>query len=140
MTRSVSTNKYGGTISYSASFNNFRAPTNASVAAEDVKVEYKNGNDIFAVQVIPGLSSGPIIQKFNTRNENQISINVALTLYPSGGSWWSIGRHIPANYASGLITGYLPTGVRNVSWCVASDSESWDPKNGLYNKSITIVY
>ncbi len=140
VTRGLSTNKYGGTISYNASFNNFKAPTNASVAIEDVKVDYKNGNDIFAVQVIPGLSSGPIIQKFNTRNENQININVALTLYPSGGSWWGIGRYIPANYASGLITGYLPTGTRNVNWVIASDTESWDPKNGLYNKAISIVY
>lgn len=131
-----------GSISYTASFNNFPPNSHPLVAVEDVSVEDVNPQDIHAIQIIPGRSIGPIIQNIGTISERRRNINISLTLYPSGSPWYFTysNKSLPATIASGIVTGLLPPGIRASGWWIAGDTENWNWRNGFYTRSLSIVY
>jgi hypothetical protein len=143
LTRSVSVNTTQGIITYSARFNNQPSPTSTGVAIEDVVVDDTAANDIFAVQIIPGRSVGPIIQNVGTTNERKKSIQISLTLFPKypTGYYTYADKTIPATIASGIISGIVSTvGTRGTNWFLSGDSENWNYKNAFYTRNFNIVY
>ncbi len=142
--RVVGLNTSNGIVTYSASFTNTPGPSNANVAVEDVNVEDSLANDIFAVQIIPGRSAGPIIQNIGTVSERRKTINIALTMYPkigTNGFYSYSDRTTPAAAASGLLSGIVTSlGTRGTDWFIAGDSENWNPKAGFFTKTTSVVY
>lgn len=132
-----------GVISYSAAFANTPSPSSTQVAVEDITVEDVNASDVFAVQIIPGRLSGPIIQNIATSTERRRTINISLTMYPKSLSpyyWLYSDKSTPGGIASGIMATLVPAGTRLVDFYIAGDSENWNPKAGLYTRSVNIVY
>lgn len=143
VSRTVAIDTKGGTISYTAAFANTPPTASGIVAVQDVSVEDVNPQDVFAVQIIPGLASGPIIQNIATVTEHRRSINIALTLFakPTAPYYWSYtDRTTPQTVASGILSGLVPTGIRSSNYWFASDTENWNYKGGLYTKNVTVIY
>lgn len=141
--RSVGINSQAGTISYTAAFNNAPPTSNNLIAIEDISVEENNATDLFAVQNIPGLLSGPIIQNIQTVSERRRNININFTLYPKPTSpfYWSYNdKSTIDSIASGIVSGLVPSGTRTVNYWFGGDSISWNPKGGLYSRTVNIVY
>jgi hypothetical protein len=141
VTKSVTVNRPGGSIGYSYTFNNTLAPTNSGVAVADVTIEETWPQDVIAIQIIPGRSSGPIIQNIGTKTEYRRAINVTLTMYPKAGGYWGFtDRGTPRTIASGYIaSGVLDLGVNGSGWFLTGKSENWDWKNGLFSTSVNVV-
>lgn len=144
LNKSVSLNKVAGIVNYSASFNNDESPP-TGVAEMSWSIDEQWPQDIFAIQLIPGRSIGPILQNINTKSENRRNINISLTMYPKNGGYWSYGDvTVPRNLSSGLISSGIQDlgdhAGRGVYFYVAGDSEGWDWRNGLYTRNINIVY
>lgn len=141
--RTVGTDYRAGSLSYSAAFNNLPSPSSTLVAVENVTVEDVNPQDIFAVQIIPGRMSGPIIQNIATVSERRRNINIALTMYPKNSAPYYYGygdKSIPANIASGIVSTLVPPGIRGSGYWFSGDTESWDFKAGLYTRNTSIVF
>lgn len=141
VTKSVTANRPGGSIGYSYTFNNTLAPINSQVAVADVTIEETWPQDVIAIQIIPGRSSGPIIQNIGTKTEYRRAINVTLTMYPKSGGYWNFtDRSTPRDIASGYIaSGVLDLGVNGSGWFLTGKSENWDWKNGLFSTSVNVV-
>lgn len=142
LSKTIGLNKQAGIITYSASFSNYPYPSNSGIAVEDVSVEDAYPQDIFAVQIIPGRSLGPIIQNMGTINELRRNINISLTMYPKAGTshWAYSDKPTLKTVSSGILNNLLPPGIKGTGWFVAGDSDNWDWKNGFYTRSINIVY
>lgn len=139
--RTVSMNRINGNISYSASYNNLAPASAAGVAVQDMSVEDTYGGDLHAIQLIPGRSVGPIIQNIASRNENRRNINITITMYPNAGGWYTYSdKNTPWTVSSGMMASVVPPGTRKVDWFIASDTDNWQWRNGLYTRNITIVY
>lgn len=142
--RSVTINETAGTVSYSTTFNSDPTPPNG-VAVLDMNVSEGLQGDIFATQIIPGRTAGPILQNIATVSEKTRTIDVALTMHPNAGYHW-IYENIatPRGIASGIIGSGLYDlngwAGRGSDYFVQSDSDNWDWKAGFYTRNITIVY
>lgn len=142
LNRVVAINREEGSLNYSASFNNLPAPSNTGVAIEDVTIDDAYANNIFAVQIIPGRNTGPIIQNIGTSNERRRTINVSLTMYPkaTGYYWYATDKSTPYTISQNLISGLAPTGGLGTGYLVQGDSDNWNWKNGFYTRNISLVY
>jgi hypothetical protein len=141
--RTISLDNKAGILSYSSVFNNWPFPTDSKVAVEDVSVEDVSPADIFAIQIIPGRSAGPIIQNLDTHSEYRRNINITLTMFPKIASpyyWTYSDKSTPSNIASGILSGLLPPGIRTSGYWFAGNSETWTPKAGLFTQTVNIVY
>lgn len=142
--KSISLDTIGGKLGYSVTFNNNQFMSSSSgVAVEDVQVEDVNPNDVFAVHIIPGRSSGPIIQNIATTTEYRRTVNINLTMYPKGSTpyYWSYSdKSVPATIASGILATLVPAGIRGSGYWFAGDTESWNFKGGLYSRAVNITY
>lgn len=140
VTRSVSLNRFGGTVGYSATFNNLKTPNNSGVAIQEVSVDDTIPNDIFAVQIIPGRSAGPILQNLGTTNEVRKTVNLSMTMYPKGGAHWDYTDKATIRAVASSVIFSIITGMHYTHWFLAGDGDNWDPKNGLYTRTTTAVY
>lgn len=122
LSRTYAHNRIGGAINYSYTFSIRTDISDAEIIAETVNVEFADPRDVFAVQIIPGLATGPIMQNMGTVTEASTSISASFIL------------------ADGAVTGvadtrfteiealYIPAAPRFIS----SKSRSYDPQTGVY--------
>lgn len=142
LSSTIAIDNTNGIITYSYTFNN-RVPTSTGIVAQQsVTIEDTLATDVFAVQIIPGRSTGPIIQNIGTTNERRRNVNIALTMFPKNTtSHWlpSDISDITNNIASGILSTNGPTGIRGVNYFIESDSASFDPEAGFYTRSTSFV-
>ena len=148
---SLATNEYDGSITYALDFNN--RPTNivSGVLTETININDTYPGDVFAVIPVIGRSTGPVLQNIGGRTEYTRDVTIDLlmdyTNIPYGSGRNSLLLKKPSvveptrTQLNQLIKELSPEfepGVRK--WFVSPMNESWEPKNGRYNFSISWTY
>lgn len=147
---SLATNDFTGEITYNLQFDN--RPTNyiSGVLAESIQINDTYPGDVFAVIPVIGRKTGPILQYIGGRTEYkrdlQINLLVDYTKLP-----YASGRQIImkkpsvveplASQISALINQLSPAnepGIRK--YFISPPQESWSPKDGQYNFSVSWTY
>lgn len=147
---SLGLNEYNGEITYSLEFDN--RPTNivSGTMSEGISINDTYPGDIFATIPVIGRATGPILQYIGSRTEYKRDVQLDLQM-----------DYTDIHYASGrglvvqrpsvveptrtqirtLIKSLSPEnepGVRK--YFIAPPTESWNPKTGSYNFSISWTY
>ena len=147
---SLAINDFTGEITYNLQFDN--RPTNfiSGVLTESIQVNDTYPGDVFAVIPVIGRKTGPILQYIGGRTEYkrdlQINLLVDYTKLP-----YASGRQIImkkpsivepiASQLSQLINQISPAnepGIRK--YFISPPQESWSPKDGQYNFSVSWTY
>ena len=128
--KSVGHNKVTGTITWSVTYDDL-VITIVGAVTEDINVTYDNtdaGNEVVAIIGVIDNAGGPVIQDMSTTNEQKTSVSVDATM----GKDYRTAP--PTAEAETIAVSYKPvTGFRE------SRSETWNPKSGQYNYSISWV-
>jgi len=148
---SLGTNEFIGEITYALEFDN--RPTNiiSGVLSENISVNDTYPGDIFAVIPVIGRETGPILQYIGGRSEYRRDVSIELGLdytdVPYGSGRASLLLQKPSiveptrTQIRNLINELSPAqepGIRK--YFINAPTESWNPKNGSYNFSISWVY
>ena len=128
--KSLGHNKVTGTITWSVTYDDL-VVTIPGAITEDINITYDNtdaGNQLVAIIGVIDNAGGPVIQNMNTTNEQKTSVSVDATMDKSHRT------SPPTSAAEGIALGYIPVGGFR-----ESRSETWNPKSGQYNLSISWV-
>ena len=128
--KSLGHNKVTGTITWSVSYDDL-VVTIPGAITEDISVTYDNtdaGNQVVAIIGIVDNAGGPVIQDMRTTNEQKTSVSVDATMGKA------YRTNPPTAAAAAIADGYVPGGGFR-----ESRSETWNPKSGQYNYSISWV-
>ena len=144
-------NENTGEITYNLSFDN--RPTNivSGVLSESITVNDTYPGDVFAVIPVLGRPTGPVLQYIGGRTEYrrdvQLSLQMDYTKIPYGSTRNSLLLKKPsvieptASQISKLIQELSPEGEQGVrKYFLSAPQESWSPKEGSYNISLSWVY
>ena len=148
---SLATNENAGEISYNLSFDN--RPTNiiSGVLTENISVTDTYPGDVFAVIPVLGRATGPVLQYIGGRTEYRRDVQVSLlmdyTKIPYGGTRSSLMLKKPSvieptsSQLADLIRELSPEGEVGVrKYFLSPPQESWSPRDGSYNISLSWVY
>lgn len=148
---SLGMNENTGEITYNLSFDN--RPTNivSGVLSENITVNDTYPGDVFAVIPVLGRPTGPVLQYVGGRTEYrrdvQLSLQMDYTKIPYGSTRNSLLLKKPsvieptASQISKLIQELSPEGEQGVrKYFLSAPQESWSPKEGSYNISLSWVY
>jgi hypothetical protein len=150
-TISLGTNEYTGDITYNLAFNN--RPTNiiSGVVSENISVNDTYPGDVFATIPVIGRQTGPILQYIGGRTEYKRDLQIELIMdYTDigyGGNRISLMLHKPSlveptkTQIRNLVKEISPEkepGIRK--YFIAPPTESWTPKEGRYNFSVSWTY
>ena len=128
--KSLGHNKVTGTITWSVTYDDL-VVTIPGAITEDINITYDNtdaGNQLIAIIGVIDNAGGPVIQNMNTTNEQKTSVSIDATMDKSHRT------SPPTSDAQDIALGYIPTGGFR-----ESRSETWNPKSGQYNYSISWV-
>jgi len=128
--KSVGHNKVTGTITWSVTYDDL-VVTIPGAITEDISVTYDNtdaGNQVVAIIGIVDNGGGPVIQDMGTTNEQKTSVSIDATMDKDHRT------SPPTAIAAGIAAAYQPGGSFR-----ESRSETWSPKSGQYNYSISWV-
>lgn len=154
-----------GSISYSYEFNN-KFTIISGVLYESVSIEETGPTDVIGEAFVLGRSLGPVLQNLGTKTSTRKSVTIEVGVVPpsSMGGFFMQNTTCPLwtggtvyQTITGIIEGLKPFGDRasyifgNANFnrnnnnaqgqvYVTSDTQSWDPTNGRYSKSIGWVY
>lgn len=144
----LGTNEFTGEITYNIQYDNRATNSVSGVSFEGVSIVDTYPGDVFAIIPVIGRPTGPILQYIGGRTEYQRSLTIELVMeMPSGVT----GRQALLKKPSlGTITG---SGIKNIineysparepgirKYFVSPPQETWDPKEGRYNLSLTWTY
>ena len=148
---SLGMNENTGEITYNLSFDN--RPTNivSGVLSENITVNDTYPGDVFAVIPVLGRPTGPVLQYIGGRTEYrrdvQLSLQMDYTKIPYGSTRNSLLMKKPsvieptASQISKLLKELSPEGEQGVrKYFLAAPQESWSPKEGSYNISLSWTY
>lgn len=148
---SLGMNENTGEITYNLSFDN--RPTNiiSGVLSENITVNDTYPGDVFAVIPVLGRPTGPVLQYIGGRTEYrrdvQLSLLMDYTKIPYGSTRNSLLLKKPsvieptASQISKLIQELSPEGEQGVrKYFLSPPQESWSPKEGSYNISLSWIY
>ena len=148
---SLGMNENTGEITYNLAFDN--RPTNivSGVLSENITVNDTYPGDVFAVIPVLGRPTGPVLQYIGGRTEYrrdvQLSLQMDYTKIPYGSTRNSLLLKKPsvieptASQISKLIQELSPEGEQGVrKYFLSPPQESWSPKEGSYNISLSWVY
>lgn len=124
-------NEAAGTITYSVSFDDAEVSI-ADAISEDININYDNTeglNKVIAKIPIIGKSDGPVIQDMNTTTIKVVSATLDAVMKREARS------NRPTSAATSALDSYKPSGGKQ-----QSKTESWNPKSGAYNLSISWEY
>lgn len=137
-----------GLVSYSYEFND--RPSNCitgitGLKSEQITIIDNNPTDIFAELTILGRTAGNLLQDMGTRTAASRSVNVELimtpsSICPSGGGSNTVANLMassPKAQVNAIIESFyndLISGYGSVF--KSQDSETWQPKNGVYSRSV----
>lgn len=130
LSRTVSYNRFNGTINYSYNYTLRDDLDNPDIISAQITIQYNKPKQVFAVQIIPGLTSGPIIQDINTYTEESRTLSVNLLLSKS--ATMSTGDA----YVTTLLSTYRPTG----RYFLSDNQISYSPDTGEYSQTLTWTY
>jgi len=147
---SLGVNERVGEINYSLAFNN--RPTNiiSGVLSETISVNDTYPGDVFAVIPVLGRSTGPILQYIGGRTEYRRDVQLDL-LMDYTDIPYDTGRNLllkkpsvvepTATQIADLLKSLSPQGEPGVRKCfIDPPAESWTPKDGAYNFSVSFTY
>lgn len=148
---SLGMNENTGEITYNLAFDN--RPTNiiSGVLSENITVNDTYPGDVFAVIPVLGRPTGPVLQYIGGRTEYrrdvQLSLQMDYTKIPYGSTRNSLLLKKPsvieptASQISKLIQELSPEGEQGVrKYFLSPPQESWSPKEGSYNISLSWIY
>ena len=148
---SLGMNENTGEITYNLSFDN--RPTNivSGVLSEQITINDTYPGDVFAVIPVLGRPTGPVLQYIGGRTEYrrdvQLNLLMDYTKIPYGSTRNSLLLKKPsvieptASQISKLIQELSPEGEQGVrKYFLSPPQESWSPKEGSYNISLSWVY
>ena len=124
-------NKVAGTITYSVSFNDDEISLENAIS-ENLTINYDNTeglNEVIAKIPIIGKADGPVIQDMNTTTIKSVSVSFDAVMKEA------IGNRSPTTAANTAVESYKPEAGKQ-----QSKTESWNPKTGTYNLSISWEY
>ena len=128
--KTVGHNKVTGTITWSVTYDDLEGCMAGAITC-DINVTYDNtdaGNEVVAIIGVIDNAGGPVIQDMNTTTEQKTSVSVDATMNKAS----RVTR--PTTLAAALAASYKPSGGFRESL-----SETWNPRNGQYNYSISWV-
>lgn len=130
VSRAESYNKVNGTITYNYVFSTRTDLTTAGIIAEEINVDTALPRDIFAVQIIPGVNTGPILQNLNAQSEGRVTVTAEFVLDKGVATSTAESRFTAI---SGM---YAPTGT------IFRDSNTVSNNiyNGRYVRSASWIY
>lgn len=131
LTESIGQNRVAGTITYSTSFNDDTVSL-VNALSEAININYDNTeglNKVIAKIPIIGKQNGPIIQDMNTTTIKSVSATLDAVMDRDNRT------SPPTSSATSILDAYKPTnGLQQTK------TESWSPKTGTYNLSISWEY
>ena len=144
-------NEVAGEINYGLQFNN--RPTNivSGVLSENISINDTYPGDVFAVVPVLGRSTGPILQYIGGRTEYRRDVQIDLLMdytdvpYGTGRDPLLLKKpsvvEPTASQIADLLKALSPQSEPGVRKCfIAAPTESWQPKEGSYNFSISFTY
>ena len=148
---SLGVNEKAGEINYSLAFNN--RPTNiiSGVLSENISVNDTYPGDVFAVIPVLGRSTGPILQYIGGRTEYRRDISIDLLMdytdipYGTGRDPLLLKKpsivEPTATQIADMLKSLSPQSEPGVRKCfIDPPQESWSPKEGSYNFSVSFTY
>jgi len=143
--RTVGMNPVEGMISYSYNFDTQTSGciTGDYILSQHVTINDSLPTDIFASHVVPGKSTGPVLQDIGTITARTRSVNIELITLPPTDCSTVSGIYLPV--PTGQIEAFIATIsgdlIANYSQVfVSSQSQNWDFMLGSYTKSIEFTY
>ena len=151
LSTAISANQYNGEITYNIQFDN--RPTNviSGVLTENISVNDTYPGDVFAIIPVIGRETGPVIQYIGGRTEYRRDITIDLLLdytklgYGSDRAALLLRKpsvvEPTATQLGNLIRELSPAnevGIRK--YFLSPPQESWNPKEGSYNISLSWTY
>lgn len=130
LSRAEAHNKLLGSVSYTYNYSTRTDISDSGIVSENVQVDTQDPKDVFAVQIIPGLATGPIIQNIGTITENRKTLNVTWVIATTGSPSAADSRF---TMYEGI---YAPTGIKYIE----NSSRSQDVFGGTYTRTKTWVY
>jgi len=131
LNETIGENRVSGTITYSTSFNDDTVSL-ANAISETISINYDNTeglNQTIAKIPIIGKQNGPVIQNMNTTTIKSVSATLDAVMNRQN-------RTSPQTSAATVILdAYKPT-----NGFQQTKTESWNPKTGTYNLSISWEY
>lgn len=142
---SVSMAPIAGTIAYNYEFNSGPSRSLPEAVWENISVSNTFEEDMFTI--IPILGRGELIQTINNSGyykASKLTLSVD-AVYPCNSGINKFGPRYHASTSgslAALINSYNPIlAIDGIGYCVVeSQSESWSPYDGAYNRSITWSY
>lgn len=131
ITESYGENKVSGTITYNVTYNDDEISLENALS-ENLTVNYDNQeglNEVTAKIPIIGKADGPVIQKMNTTTIKTVSVTFDAVMKKG------FRTSPPTSAANTAVDAYKPDGANQ-----QSKTESWSPKTGTYNLSISWEY
>lgn len=131
ITESYGENKVAGTITYSVSFNDDEISLENAIS-ENLTINYDNTeglNEVIAKIPIIGKADGPVIQDMNTTTIKSVSVSFDAVMKRG------YRESPPTTAANTAVESYKPEAGKQ-----QSKTESWNPKTGTYNLSISWEY
>jgi len=148
---SLGVNEFAGEITYDLQFDNRPSNIISGVLTESIQLNDTYPGDVFAIIPVIGRKTGPVLQYIGGRTEYkrdlQISLLMDYTRIPYGTGRSTILMQKPsvlepvASQLSQLINELSPAnepGIRK--YFINPPQESWNPKTGDYNISLSWVY
>lgn len=143
----IGKNKHTGTITYSYEYDD--RPTNCIEGAifESFQITDQNYGDIFAIIPVIGRYAGPVLQDMGTRTELKRTLTVEVIMEPvstcptSAGNVSTLIAASPRAAVSVVTLSFYNHLRANFNQVfIESDQETWTPKNGRYNRTVTWVF
>lgn len=138
LTKIVGKSPKQGIINYNYEFND--RPLNCITGAkfENITIQDENPVDVFSEIVVMGRSQGPIINNMNTVTSFRRNVNIDVLMSGRPGCNF-IMNYSPKNQIdTGILCNIYTELINSYSNVVkTADTESWNPKNGRYNRSVS---
>jgi hypothetical protein len=131
-----------GTITYNYVFNSRPSRLIPGSRLENIQLSYQNPSDIFAEHLVPGRRSGPVLQSLNTTTKSCQTVNIEVFMSGCGPTGCLSLLESPKSAVEENLLCCLEsslTGQYNQVF-KTEDSESWDPINRRYSRTVTWCY
>ena len=147
LSSSVTKNKATGTINYTYEYDS--RPSNCIEGAlfESFTISDNNPADVFATIPVIGRASGPVLQDMGTITERKRTLAVEVVMSPVSTCPTTAGNVTTLINASpyddvNVVVSAFDSSLRNAysQVFVESNQDSWSPKTGRYNRTITWVF
>ncbi|MFA5670006.1 MAG: hypothetical protein WC967_12225, partial [Balneolaceae bacterium] len=139
LSKMVSYDKKGGTISYELSYEAGPEPSISGAVEEEISIVDVGSQNIVASIDIPGRALGPIIQDMYTYSSPEREVSISCIM----GSGWHTDNGVTSFRDKYLnkpdISGIVIACKPDYNCYVKSCQENWDPINLRYNYSISWI-